>query len=412
MKEKTKFDETKKLILLKAEEASGVSIYRQHKEDPDKEHVKIYSMEPDGIRYFLDGEKIKQLFFDSGYEELPKFVSSFGYGFDNNAVGAFFRKKFKGNVTTIHFTKKEKSSLKGKTIIVNHGDFETLLKAINQEQKACNDTKDILISNFLCQHFPELPFEYQETNNNKKQVLRNLNSKLIQQLNADEIEQIGKFYVEASQKYSRPDVVKKMLLDLQKNTQLITLQEIIKKYDALLKEDPPESRWQEFFDQYISLFDNRYITKLNYKNIATGITKYPDLVLVDIYGYVDFYELKKSGMTILQYDKSHKTFYWSKDVAMVIAQVSDYLQKAKENALSYSKSIKEETATPEEEGLDVNIICPRAIVVAGLSKEFNTTKKKNHFKNLRESLKDIEFILYDELLERLKNLLSVVKTDH
>ena len=33
-----------------------------------------------------------------------------------------------------------------------------------------------------------------------------------------------------------------------------------------------------------------------------------------------------------------------------------------------------------------------------------TNLKKNQFKNLRESLKDIEFVLYDELLERLKNL--------
>jgi hypothetical protein len=135
------------------------------------------------------------------------------------------------------------------------------------------------------------------------------------------------------------------------------------------------------------------------------------LVLVDIYGYLDFYELKKSGTNLLQYDSSHKTWYWSKEVSMVISQVSDYLQKAKENALSYSSTIKVETQTETEEGIDVNIINPRAIIVIGSKEELNTEKKMHQFKNLRESLKDIEFVLYDELLERLRNLLDTIKID-
>jgi hypothetical protein len=129
---------------------------------------------------------------------------------------------------------------------------------------------------------------------------------------------------------------------------------------------------------------------------------------VDIYGYIDFYELKKSGMSLLQFDTSHKTYYWSKDMSMTIAQVSDYLQKARENASIYAKTIKEETGNDQAEGIEVNIIRPRAIIVAGNKSELNTEKKMNHFKNLRESLKDIEFLLYDELLERLKNLLNSI----
>lgn len=202
-----------------------------------------------------------------------------------------------------------------------------------------------------------------------------------------------------------------MTAGLMKNAQILSLQEIILKYEKLLSENPAESEWQKFFDEYITLFDSRYVHKINYKNIATGITKYPDLVLVDIYGYIDFYELKKSGTDLIQYDSSHKTWYWSKDVSMVISQVSDYLQKSKENALSYAKAIKNETETETEQGLEVNIINPRAIIVIGNTKQLDTEKKRNHFKNLRESLKDIEFVLYDELLERLKNLLDTIKID-
>src|SRR5690606_22661461 len=122
----------------------------------------------------------------------------------------------------------------------------------------------------------------------------------------------------------------------------------------------------------ITLFDSRYVRKKDYKNIATGITKYPDLVLIDINGYVEFYERKKSGTQLKQYDNSHKTWFWSKDVSMVISQVSDYLQKAKENALSYAKSIKDETETETEQGLNVNIINPRAIIVIGHTNQLDT----------------------------------------
>jgi hypothetical protein len=325
-------------------------------------------------------------------------------------VNSFFRYQFDDKrISKIIISEEIESKKVRKNLFLNLNDLSALISSTNQEQRACNDTKKILIKNFLVDIFPEIAFDYKETNNNKKLILRNLNQKLVDQLTADDIEKIGDFYVNAAKKYKRADLVKRMTFGLQKNAQILTLQEIIIKYESLLKENPPESSWQKFFDEYITLFDTRYAHKINYKNIATGITKYPDLVLVDIYGYIDFYELKKSSTPLMKYDSSHKTWYWTKDVSMVIAQATDYLQKSKENAISYTKSIKEETETESEEGIDVNIINPRVIIVAGSTKELNTKKKLNHFKNLRESLKDIEFVLYDELLERLKNLLDKIK---
>ena len=40
----------------------------------------------------------------------------------------------------------------------------------------------------------------------------------------------------------------------------------------------------------------------------------------------------------------------------------------------------------ENEGFEIHIISPRAIIVAGTTKELNTPNKRNHFKTLRESL--------------------------
>lgn len=405
--------DSKKLIIFEKKDSTKSIFFRQMKEDPEELLVKIYEKENDTFTYFLDGgNSVKKIIFE-GFEELPRIVSSVGFGFEEKSITNFFKYKLENSgyekIIISDYLPKKKN--KG-TFYFTLSELESLKSSIGQEQRACNDTKTILVKNFLVERYPNLGFDYEETNNNKDLVLRNLNSKLIEKLNADEIEAIGSFYVEAAKKYNRADLVKRMVKGLQKNAQLLSLQEIINKYEKLLKDNPAESVWQSFFDEYITLFDNRYYKKLDYKNIATGITKYPDLVLVDIYGYVDFYELKKSSTPILQYDSSHKTFYWSKDFSMVIAQAADYLQKAKENSLSYSKSIKDQTATEDNSGFEVNIINPRAIIVAGTTKELNTPNKRNHFKTLRESLKDIEFVLYDELLERLKNLLEIVKMDN
>lgn len=406
---KEQFQETKKLILFEEKVGDKKIVYRQHKEDEEKELVKIYEQKGKDYFFDYDGQTIKQIELRD-FEEIPYLFNSFGYGFNDNTINSFFRYKFDDNrVNKIIISEEIESKKVHKNLFLNLNDLSTLISSTNQEQRACNDTKKILIKNFLVDIFPEIAFDYKETNNNKKLILRNLNQKLIDQLTADDIEKIGDFYVDASKKYKRADLVKRMTFGLQKNAQILTLQEIIAKYESLLKDNPPESSWQKFFDEYITLFDTRYAHKINYKNIATGITKYPDLVLVDIYGYIDFYELKKSSTPLIQYDKSHKTWYWTKDVSMVIAQATDYLQKSKENAINYTKAIKEETETESEEGIDVNIINPRIIIVAGSTKELNTKKKLNHFKNLRESLKDIEFVLYDELLERLKNLLDKIK---
>lgn len=54
------------------------------------------------------------------------------------------------------------------------------------------------------------------------------------------------------------------------------------------------------------------------------------------------------------------------EMSMAIAQTSDYLQKAKENGHSFSQAIKNATSIDGDKGLEINIINPRAIIVAGV----------------------------------------------
>ena len=400
--------ENSRFIVSRKKLSNGSYVYyRLDKENEEEGYVKTYTISRTQIKYPYSGEQIKEIIL-LDYKELPKFVSDIGYGFSNKSINNFFRFKITGSIKKLIISPSLPSKENKGKFTINEKDLLSLTSSINQEQRACEDTKKALIASFLNKYFPSLGFKHRQTNNNKDLILRNLNQKLIEQLTADDIERVGRFYIDATKKYKRNDLVRRMLLDLQKNSQLMTLQDVIRRYESLLEEDPLEKEWQKFFDENITLFDNRYIKRLEKKNIALGITKYPDLVLVDIYGYIDFYELKRKKTRLLQYDESHKNYYWSADISKTIAQAADYLQKARENSQSFSKAIKNETSTDSGEGLEVNIVNPRAIIVAGSSEDLENDKMKDQFKNLRESLKDIEFLLYDELLERLKNLLRNV----
>jgi len=103
---------------------------------------------------------------------------------------------------------------------------------------------------------------------------------------------------------------------------------------------------------------------------------------------------------LLAFDKSHDNYYWKPEVAQAISQIENYIDAVIRNASEYVRSVK------RKKHVDIKVIRPRGYVVAGNSKQFKTEKELEDYRKLGSSLKNINFILYDELLERLRNLRS------
>ena len=57
----------------------------------------------------------------------------------------------------------------------------------------------------------------------------------------------------------------------------------------------------------------------------------------------------------------------------------------------------------QELDISVKVVRPRAVVIMGHSAQLDNAKKRENFRIFRMSLKNVEIVLYDELLERLKN---------
>ncbi len=58
----------------------------------------------------------------------------------------------------------------------------------------------------------------------------------------------------------------------------------------------------------------------------------------------------------------------------------------------------------EKHGIRVKVVRPRGFIIVGNSEQFETKKMEDDYRLLASSLKDVDIILYDELLENLKNL--------
>ena len=80
-----------------------------------------------------------------------------------------------------------------------------------------------------------------------------------------------------------------------------------------------------------------------------------------------------------------------------LVQAEKYLYNAEGKRDTLAKDLS------RERKVDVKVVRPRAVVIMGTSDQLDAPEKIEDFRVLRQSLKNIEVVLYDELLERLKN---------
>lgn len=291
-------------------------------------------------------------------------------------------------------------------VVFRMSDFIDLDRKKTTFYRIASSNLNISVKKLLHEKAPSIFTEEPKSLNlSKKVFMDNLREGIKNDLTVEDVQKLGDFYVEASTKFVRKDVKEKLLVDLQDKTKIIALENLMDEYKKLLEEEPAESKWQKFFEKYITILDSRYIKLLDKNNISTYTTKKPDLILLDLYNFIDIYELKKTNTNLLEYDASHKNYYWHKDIAMVIAQAEKYVRKMTENSSTLIREIKEDS------GLVVDIIKPKSIIVAGHSKYLDDDNKINDFKLLRESLKDITFILYDEFYKQLENFYKQLKKE-
>lgn len=169
-----------------------------------------------------------------------------------------------------------------------------------------------------------------------------------------------------------------------------------------------EKQWQEKIHNILQLLYPKYICcAREVKFYGSGKNdKQPDFLLVDANGFVDVLEIKKADIRVLtQYRNNYVA---AREISGAVQQIEKYIF-----CLNSSNKAQEEVTKKLTKLLpdcvEVKCVNPQGILIAGRSNEFTEEQKKD-FELIKRQYKHVADIMtYDDLAQRLKNIISSLK---
>lgn len=192
---------------------------------------------------------------------------------------------------------------------------------------------------------------------------------------------------------------------LKATAQIKSLKELANDLEKQIEAGHSESWWQTYIKKNILIIQQGYIQALEKMNIIIGGTKFPDFCLITHDNYLDILEIKRPDTATLKHDSSRGNYYWDSEIAKALIQTENYIESISNNASAVRSYIL------DNHGINMKVLRPRGIILAGDTKKFLTPKERDDFRLLCLSTKNIVFVTYDELLGRLQNYIKVLE-DH
>lgn len=351
--------------------------------------------------------KAEKLFFNTiylhGFSSLPELFNNKGYaknGLLYYIDTCFENKKIKS--IKVNRTGNCKA-VKNKKDTYLHLSY-SLLEEISNEVGSMNYYNNAQKSSFVRKTLKrEFPTYVKETKiktpkykvKNALRVLNNQDVNTFEKIDIDAVTEILKKLL--SSKYT--DQIKKseLFTTTKLKIDVATLDEIVKEFSENLKNKISESKWGKFLSKNLFLIDSKYIKAIPELNLVLGGSRKVDFGLVDTQGFLDIYEIKLPSTRLLESQPDHGNYIWNKEAIKAIVQVEKYLSHANRKAGDLKDDIK------REKSISLDVVSPRAYIIMGTTQQLDTDEKRTDFRMLKNQFKNIEIILYDELLERLKN---------
>lgn len=386
--------------------------------DPKEHKFLVYEVYPRSKKtiYHLRGSQAQHVdkITLEGYDGLPAGLFLYKSGFGFGRKGTFLLSAIKEHIAaskpfTLKISRKGAKSISGKApvaVTLPYNEIHDLLVRLGRINEDNNNELREAVASFLSTKFPRRVKigsrsfdEYQ--GGEIASILRR--TKVEKKLNEEDLQGLKTFFpriFESSLKGARRVIRTEraaLIRDTKKVTDRIFLDDVIKEFEEKLRKHTNEKDWQDFLKNKVFPFIATYVTSVEKQNVSIAVS-YPDFVLVDVYGFIDVFEIKRHETELLAFDDSHDNYYWKPEIAQAISQIENYIDAIMRNSAEYARAIR------RKKHVDIKVIRPRGYIVAGSSKQFESEKEVEDFRMLGSSLKNISFILYDELLERLKNL--------
>jgi hypothetical protein len=361
---------------------------RGRRKSADLKHVVVsarnYGNKLKGIKIYYEGSKPGGLRPD-GTINLGKNVLEI--------LTKKFGKKFRWIVS------EEESSIETKYNIARVKTSRRLLQKMSSEQIDRNrDIKNDIINRTFSTVYPS-HFTAPVTSTYAPGTLANtLSVDIVPKLSADDRDALNTFLPEfiAAESISSVNLLKA-------KAQIESLKELAVELEEAINAEHGESWWQTYVRSKILIIQQGYIKAIEKMNIAIGNTKFPDFSLVTHDNYLDILEIKKPSTDILKADASRGNFFFDTEISKAVIQVENYIS----NVTKHGDTVR--SYILDNHKIDLKVVRPRGIILAGNAAQFTEQKQKDDFRLLSQGLKNVTIVTYDELLTRLKNYIEVLE---
>lgn len=368
------------------------------------------------LAYRLDTKSEKVIFYPKpndfylseivieGFKSLPDDFSENGY--IKQGVQYYLNKKLESSsINKFTISKidenqlRKNSNSKTYSLTLNYTDFKTLRDNFLQVNNQASQSKNDVIDGLFFKLFPKVFNENTNTAQQQyKNVIKNLTPDIIQHLTPDDLKIVENFISHLLEKRYQSNNHKFIQLARTKiQVDTIAIDRILVEFENNIKNGISENLWGKYLKKNLFLLESKYVKILPELNVILRGSRNADFGMIDTKGYLDIFEIKKPDTPLLSTDTDRGNYYWHSSTVKALVQAEKYLYNAERKASSLAEDIK------REERIDVKVIKPRAILIIGHSNQLDNEQKSDDFKVLRKSLKNIDIVLYDELLEGLEN---------
>lgn len=186
---------------------------------------------------------------------------------------------------------------------------------------------------------------------------------------------------------------------IQASARIIELHRAVEDLESAMEGGVFEEQfYQEWCENHSWAFGNAYTVRDEVRTI--GIGDQVDLLLKNTsHGLRDIFELKRPDMLAIRFDKDHKSYYWSREVSMVIGQCHRYLDVLHDDA---RRGLRD---SPQ-----VVAYHPRAFIVIGRSVDW-TEDEHRALHGLNSRLHGVQIMTYDHLLMQAQQVLQLLTAE-
>lgn len=115
-------------------------------------------------------------------------------------------------------------------------------------------------------------------------------------------------------------------------------------------------------------------------------------------GFIDLIELKRPDLELFDFDKSHNSYYPSRDLSKALGQCMNYLKVLDDYKLIIEKEYK------------FKVLKPRVKIIMGRTNSFNDAKNEA-LRTLNANLNHVQVISYDYLRLCGENIISYYNSE-